>query len=58
MAHWKDRIDWMNEESMSTPTHVAQTELWHGERFKELSLVLEPRPGLHASRVVSFLPSR
>lgn len=39
MAHWRDRSEWMSETAC---TDVVQTELWHGERFKELSWFWNP----------------
>lgn len=40
MAHWRDRDEWLS--GTAEHTHVAQTELWHGDRFKELSWFWNP----------------
>ena len=37
MAHWKEQCDWLNQGQSHT-----QTELWHGERFKELAWFWNP----------------
>ena len=37
MSHWKEGDDWLNEGQSHT-----QTELWHGERFRELSWFWNP----------------
>ena len=38
MAHWREKDDWMN----GTSTDVRLTEVWHGERFQELSYFWDP----------------
>ena len=37
MSHWNERGDWLNQGQCDT-----QTELWHGERFRELSWFWNP----------------
>ena len=38
MAHWINREDWLNIEHLQVP----RKELWHGERFRELSYFWDP----------------
>ena len=36
--HWKNRHEWLNKEHLDVP----RKELWHGERFRELSYFWDP----------------
>ena len=44
MAHWNERDSWLDK--CPNYEHSGMTELWHGERFREL-LVLEPPERIH-----------
>ena len=39
LAHWKDRRDWFRQESVTVPLK----ELWHGDRFTEISYFFDER---------------
>jgi hypothetical protein len=38
MGHWVHREEWLNREEL----HVSRKELWHGDRFRELSYFWDP----------------
>ncbi len=38
MGHWVNREEWLNREELQ----VSRKELWHGDRFRELSYFWDP----------------